>query len=122
MLAEDTGFSDHLPTSCGLLCFNDLEEAVAGVAKIDRNYPQHMRTDRELGQEYLSSKKRLRLCFPCVAGNLAAQGCDHSHRGTDPFHPFLSRVLFISANSPTHDEATHLAAGYSYFARRDFPV
>jgi hypothetical protein len=29
-------------------------------------------------------------------------------------------VLFIGANSPTYDEAAHLAAGYSYLARRDF--
>ena len=33
---------------------------------------------------------------------------------------FVQGVVFISANSPTYDEAAHLAAGYSYFARRDF--
>jgi len=33
---------------------------------------------------------------------------------------FVQGVFFISANSPTYDEAAHLAAGYSYFARRDF--
>lgn len=29
-------------------------------------------------------------------------------------------LVFISANSPTYDEAMHLAAGYSYLARREF--
>ncbi len=41
------------------MCFNNLEEAVAGVAEIDRDYPQHMRAARELAQEYLNSEKRL---------------------------------------------------------------
>jgi hypothetical protein len=62
VLAEDTGFSDHLPTGRGLLCFNSLEEAVAGVTEIDRNYPQHMRAARELAEEYLSSHK----CLPSM--------------------------------------------------------
>ena len=59
VLAEDTGFSDHLPIGRGLLPFNDLEEAIAGVTEIDRNYPQHMRAARELAEEYLSSEKWL---------------------------------------------------------------
>ena len=59
VLAEDTGFSDHLPTGRGLLCFNDLEEAVAGVAAIDRNYSEHMRAARELAEEYFNSQKSL---------------------------------------------------------------
>src|SRR5215204_627609 len=29
-------------------------------------------------------------------------------------------ILFIRSNSPTYDEAMHLAAGYSYLATRDF--
>jgi len=29
-------------------------------------------------------------------------------------------LVFICSNSPTYDEAMHLAAGYSYLARRDF--
>ena len=59
VLAEDTGFSQYLPTGRGLVCFNNLEEAVAGVAEIDRDYPQHMRAARELAEEYLSSQKWL---------------------------------------------------------------
>jgi hypothetical protein len=59
VLAEDTGFSDHLPTGRGLVAFNDIEEALAGVAEIDRNYLQHMRAAREVAEEYLDSRKQL---------------------------------------------------------------
>ena len=58
MLAEDTA-SGHLPTGRGLLSFNDLEEALAGVEEIDGNYPRHMRAARELAEEYLSAEKWL---------------------------------------------------------------
>src|ERR687887_339121 len=33
---------------------------------------------------------------------------------------FVQGIFFIRANSQTIDEATHLAAGYSYLATRDF--
>jgi hypothetical protein len=59
VLAEDTGFSDKLPTGLGLLTFRNFEEALAGVDEIDRKYPQHMRAARELAEEYLSSEKAL---------------------------------------------------------------
>jgi hypothetical protein len=59
VLAEDTGFSDHLPTGRGLLTFHSLEEAFAGIAEIDGNYGKHMRAARQLAEEYLDSKKWL---------------------------------------------------------------
>jgi hypothetical protein len=59
VLAANTGFGEHLPIGRGLLCFNNLEEALAGVVEIDRNYRQHMHAARELAEEYLDSQKRL---------------------------------------------------------------
>jgi hypothetical protein len=59
VLAEDTGFSDYLPTGSGLLAFRDLDEAIAGVAEIDANYPQHMRAARALAEEHLDSGRGL---------------------------------------------------------------
>jgi hypothetical protein len=59
VLAEDTGFSEYLPTGRGLLCFTNLEEALAGVAEIDANYPEHARAARELAEQYLTSQKWL---------------------------------------------------------------
>jgi hypothetical protein len=59
VLAEDTGFSAHLPTGRGLVCFKDLSEAVAGVHEIDGKYAEHSRASRELAEEYFSSEKWL---------------------------------------------------------------
>ena len=59
VLAEDTGFSDHLSTGRGLLTFKNLTEALAGVAEIDSNYPQHMRAARDLAEEYFNAQKSL---------------------------------------------------------------
>ncbi len=59
VLAENTGFKDHLPTGGGLLSFDDLDEAEAGVAEIDGNYPRHARVARALAEEYLNAEKSL---------------------------------------------------------------
>lgn len=59
VLAQDTGFSEKLPTGRGLLRFSNLEEAVAGVEEIDRRYPDHMHAARELAEEYLNAEKAL---------------------------------------------------------------
>ena len=59
VLAEDTGFSEHLPTGLGLLSFTCLDQALAGVAEIDSRYLQHARAARELAEEYLTSQKWL---------------------------------------------------------------
>ncbi len=59
VLAEDTGFSEYLPTGEGLLVFRNLEEAVAGVTAIDANYQRHTRAARELAEEFLDSRRCL---------------------------------------------------------------
>ena len=59
VLAEDTGFSEKLPTGFGLVPFSNLDEAVAGVAEIDRNYARHCRAARELAEEFFDSRKCL---------------------------------------------------------------
>lgn len=59
VLAEETGFSEHLPTGEGLLAFRDLDEAVAGVAEIDADYPRHVDAARQLAETYLDSRRVL---------------------------------------------------------------
>jgi hypothetical protein len=59
VLAEDTGFSGHLPTGKGLLAFHTLEEAVSGVAEIDGNYSEHMRAARALAEEFFDARRCL---------------------------------------------------------------
>lgn len=67
VLAQETGFSERLPTGRGLLGFRDVREAVAGVAEIDGNYEKHSRAARELAEAFFDSRK-------CLTGLLAA--CD----------------------------------------------
>jgi hypothetical protein len=59
VVAEDTGFSEHVPTGLGLFAFNSLDEALGSVAAIDHNYACHSRAARALAEEYFSSEKSL---------------------------------------------------------------
>jgi len=65
VLAENTGFSDHLPVGEGLIAFNAMEEAVAGVEEIDAHYARHSSVARELVEEYFDSRR-------CLSAMLAA--------------------------------------------------
>jgi hypothetical protein len=58
-LLESTGFERELPTGEGVLTFNTMEEAVAGVEAIDRGYERHGRAAREFALEYLDSARVL---------------------------------------------------------------
>lgn len=60
VLAEDTGFSNHLPVGDGLLSFTDVSEAAAGVEEIDSNYDHHMRSARAMAEEFFDSRKCLK--------------------------------------------------------------
>jgi hypothetical protein len=59
VLAEDTGFGEHLPTGEGLLQFSNIDEAVAGVAAIDADYARHSRAARRIAEEHLDSRRWL---------------------------------------------------------------
>ncbi len=59
MIAENTGFSDHVPTGNGLLSFTNMEEAVECVKEIDSNYKKHMMAARGLAEDYFTHKKVL---------------------------------------------------------------
>jgi hypothetical protein len=60
VLAEDTGFSEHIPTGTGLVAFRNAEEALNGVADIDGDYERHRRGARALAEEFLDSDRVLR--------------------------------------------------------------
>jgi len=55
VLAQDTGFSETLPTGSGLIAFSTLDEAVAGVDAIEAEYEYHSVAARELAEEYFDS-------------------------------------------------------------------
>ena len=67
VLAEDTGFSEHIPTGAGLLTFRNVEEALMGIAEIDGNYERHRRAAREVAESVFDSRK-------CVTEMLSACG------------------------------------------------
>jgi hypothetical protein len=68
VLAQETGFSERLPTGLGLVAFRDVPEAVAGVAEIDGNYAKHSRAARELAEAYFDSGKCLKRILSACEG------------------------------------------------------
>jgi hypothetical protein len=59
VLAQDTGFSNHLPTGSGLLAFRDLDDAADAVADVRTDYAAHARAARKVAEEYLDSDRVL---------------------------------------------------------------
>jgi hypothetical protein len=59
VLAQETGFSRFLPTGEGLLAFEAVEDALAGVEAICSDYVRHARRARELAEELLDSDRVL---------------------------------------------------------------
>jgi hypothetical protein len=59
VLVQETGVSAYLPTGRGVLTFSSLEQAVAGVEEIQRNYRLHSQAARELAREYFAAEKVL---------------------------------------------------------------
>jgi hypothetical protein len=67
VLAEETGFGDRFPVGRGLLSFNTIEEAAAGVFEIDSHYAAHSRAAREIAEAYFDARK-------CLSAMLSACG------------------------------------------------
>src|SRR5438132_3633413 len=59
VLIEDTGLQDWLPIGEGLLTFSDMNGALAGIAKLNADYPRHRRAARKLAEEIFSTDKVL---------------------------------------------------------------
>jgi hypothetical protein len=59
VLAQSTGFEQHVPTGSGLLSFADVDEAAEGIAAIDADYARHARAARALAEEHLDHRKVL---------------------------------------------------------------
>ena len=59
VLMQDTYLKHLYPTGEGLLAFSTLDEAVAGVEQITRNYERHSRAARQIAEEYFDSDKVL---------------------------------------------------------------
>jgi hypothetical protein len=55
VVVQDTGFSDRLPTDAGLLCFTDIDSAVAAVADVSERYDAHCRAARDVCAAHFDS-------------------------------------------------------------------
>lgn len=56
VVAQDTGFSEWLPVDEGLISFETLEEAAAGVEKVLADYDRHRLAAHRLAAEYFDSR------------------------------------------------------------------
>jgi hypothetical protein len=55
VVAQETGFAEHLPTGEGLLCFATLDEAVAAVEEVRTEPRRHRRAAREIAEAHFDS-------------------------------------------------------------------
>lgn len=59
VLARDTGIKDLYPTGEGLLTFSTMDEAIAGVESIQRDYARHTKAARAIAEKHFDSDKVL---------------------------------------------------------------
>ena len=60
VLAQDTGYSENLPTGAGLVPFANFEEAVAGAEEICYDWPSHSKAAREIAGAHFDSNDILK--------------------------------------------------------------
>jgi hypothetical protein len=58
-LVQDTGWSAHLPEGEGLLAFSNLDEALAGIDRLNAAYERHARSAREIAREHFDAERVL---------------------------------------------------------------
>ena len=59
VIAQDTGFSDFLPTGSGLFAFSNRDEVLESIDAMNIDYEAHSRAARDLANEFFDSKKVL---------------------------------------------------------------
>jgi hypothetical protein len=59
VILQDTGFPSVLPVGEGLMTFETVEDAAAGVREVTGNYSRHSRAARDIAHEYFDSDKVL---------------------------------------------------------------
>jgi hypothetical protein len=57
VITQETGFSNILPAGDGLFAFNRMDEAVAAVEAINRDYARHCSAARAIAEEYFAAPK-----------------------------------------------------------------
>lgn len=59
VVAQETGFSNFLPTGTGLFAFRTIDDVVAAVEELDRDYDRHRRAARALAEDFFDSDRVL---------------------------------------------------------------
>jgi hypothetical protein len=59
VIAQETGFSRFLPTGDGLFAFETIEDVLAGIDALHRDYDRHRRAARAIAEEYFDSDRVL---------------------------------------------------------------
>jgi hypothetical protein len=59
VIAQETGFRDHLPTGAGLLSFSTIPDALEAIECLREDYNRHTIKARELAEELFDSQKVL---------------------------------------------------------------
>jgi glycosyltransferase involved in cell wall biosynthesis len=57
VVAQDTGFSNILPTGEGLFGFTTMDEALAAIAAINSDYRRHCEAARAIAEEYFEATR-----------------------------------------------------------------
>jgi hypothetical protein len=60
VVIQDTGFSEFIPTGCGVFAFRDLQEAEDALQDVEENYERHQASAREIANEYFEARVVLR--------------------------------------------------------------
>jgi hypothetical protein len=58
-LVQDTGWTSHLPSGDGLLPFSSVDEAIAGIDRINGDYEHHARSALEVAREHFAADRVL---------------------------------------------------------------
>ncbi len=101
VLAQETGFSQYLPTGTGLIAFNTAEDVLAGIDALRRDYAHHARAARAIAEDYFDSGKVLSQCHESTARSLWTTG---QHRraacgtGNGPVPTFWEAAAHRRAN------------------------
>ena len=59
VVLQETGFSAHLPTGCGLFAVGDVNEAAAAIAEIEADYRRQSGAAREIAAAHLDARRVL---------------------------------------------------------------
>jgi len=59
VVAQETGFTGIIPTGEGLLSYTNLEEAVAAISEVERDYERHAKAARRIAETHFDSDKVL---------------------------------------------------------------